>query len=124
MLFAATADSELWMWRIPSGESKIFMGHGERAETAVLIPARGRACVGYGDGSVRVFDLKSGSVEHNLTGFHGASVTALDARGDAVATGGVDGMARTVNSASGKALGRFKVEEPKGKKEEGPSPAA
>ncbi len=34
VLFATTVDSELWMWKIPSGDSKIFAGHGERAETA------------------------------------------------------------------------------------------
>jgi WD40 repeat protein len=31
VLFATTADSELWMWKVPSGDSKIFSGRGERA---------------------------------------------------------------------------------------------
>ena len=26
ILFATTVDSELWMWKIPSGESKIYAG--------------------------------------------------------------------------------------------------
>ncbi len=37
ILFATTVDSELWMWKIPDGKSNIFVGHGERAETAQVM---------------------------------------------------------------------------------------
>lgn len=38
VLFATTADSELWMWKIPNGDSKIYPGHGEKAECAEIMP--------------------------------------------------------------------------------------
>ena len=112
VLFATTTDSELWMWKIPHGDSKIYSGHGEQADTAAILPDGRRVIVGYGDGSMRLFDLKSGEVLHNLTGSnnaHSMSVTTLDAREDnsLVASGGSDGMAKLHNVGSGKTLASF-----------------
>ncbi|TRY61942.1 hypothetical protein TCAL_03720 [Tigriopus californicus] len=111
VLFATTVDSELWMWKIPSGESKIYSGHGERAESAKILPDGKRAIVGYGDGSMRLFDLKSGDVVHNLSGNagHSASVTSIAVRSDnnLIGTGGVDGSAKLFNTQSGKSIGTF-----------------
>ena len=59
-MFVTTADSELWMFKLPGGESKIFSGHGERAECACVLADGRRAAVGYGDGSIRIFDLRFG----------------------------------------------------------------
>ncbi len=86
------------MWKLPSGDSKVFSGHGERAEAARVLPDGRRAAVGYGDGSARVFDLKSGEVTHSVGGknSHSAAVASMDAKRDnnLLATGGVDGVAR------------------------------
>ena len=38
VLFATTDGSELWMWKIPSGDSKVYLGNGEKAEGAVIMP--------------------------------------------------------------------------------------
>jgi hypothetical protein len=38
VLFAGTVESELWMWKIPSGDSKIYTAHGEKVEGAKLLP--------------------------------------------------------------------------------------
>jgi len=113
VLFATTDDSELWMWKIPSGDSKIYLGNGEKAEGAKIMPDGKRVVVGYGDGSMRVFDLKTGDVLHNLTDgstSHSPSpVTALDARSDnnLIASGGADGVAKIFNVQSGKNIGIF-----------------
>ena len=111
VLFATTVDSELWMWKIPSGDSKIYMGSGEKAECMKLMPDGKRILVGYSDGSMRLFDLKSGDVVHSLTGnnAHTSAVTSLDARADnvLVASGGVDAVAKLFNTQSGKNIGAF-----------------
>eukprot|EP00095_Tigriopus_kingsejongensis_P003273 maker-scaffold675_size187964-snap-gene-0.28 protein:Tk03273 transcript:maker-scaffold675_size187964-snap-gene-0.28-mRNA-1 annotation:"hypothetical protein DAPPUDRAFT_187565" len=112
VLFVTTVDSELWMWKIPSGESKLFAGHGEKAETAKVLHDGKRAIVGYSDGSLRLFDLKSGEVLHNLSGNtgHVASVTSIAVRDDnnLIGSGGVDGTAKLFNIQSGKNIGTFK----------------
>ena len=38
VLFAGTVESELWMWKIPTGDSKIFTAHGEKIECAKILP--------------------------------------------------------------------------------------
>ena len=32
------ADSDMWMWKIPSGDSKVFQGQGENNECATILP--------------------------------------------------------------------------------------
>ncbi len=111
VLFVGTEDSQLWMWKIPSGTSKIFQGHGEKVESARILPDGKRAAVAYGDGSMRIFNLKSEEVLHNVTGTNGheAAICALDARSDnnLIATGGQDGVAKIFNTQSGKSIASF-----------------
>jgi len=111
VLFVTTDDGQLWMWKIPSGDSKIYTGSGEKAEGAVVMPDGKRVAVGYGDGSVRIFDLKSGDVAHALTDAttsHSPSpVTAMTARDNLLATGGSDGLVKIFNVQSGKNIGTF-----------------
>jgi WD40 repeat protein len=67
--------------------------------------------VGYGDGTMRLFDLKSGEVLHSLTGSsaHTSSVASLAVKDDnnLLASGGVDGTAKLFNTQSGKSIGTF-----------------
>lgn len=68
VLFVATTDSELWLWKLPSGAgSKVLPGHGPEAETGCILPDGRRAAVGYRDGQVRVFDLKTEEVSQVRT---------------------------------------------------------
>lgn len=112
ILFATTVDSELWMWMIPSGVSKIFPGHGEKAETARILPDGKRTIVAYGDGTLRLFDLKSGDLVHNFSGINGhdCSIVSLDVKspeGNLVAAGAVDGTVKLLNLTSGKSICTF-----------------
>ena len=67
--------------------------------------------MGYGDGSMRVFDLRSGEVTHNISGHqaHSSAVASLDAKRDnnLVASGGVDGAARIYSLQSSKGIAAF-----------------
>jgi WD40 repeat protein len=61
-----------------------------------------RTVVGYGDGSMRLFDLKTGNVLFNMTGnnAHSGAVTSLDSQDGnvLVASGGVDGVTKVFNT--------------------------
>ncbi len=67
--------------------------------------------MGYGDGSIRVFDLRSAEVTHNVSGQngHSAAVASLDVKRDnnLIASGGVDGVAKLYSLQSSKVVGCF-----------------
>ena len=121
VLFAGTEDSSLWMWKIPSGHSKIFQGNGEKVESAQVLPDGRRVVVGYSDGSIRVFDLKSEEVLHSASIFDSkASIVSLDVRSDntLVALGNVDGEVKIFNVQSGKVVAHFQNSAKKSKIDE------
>lgn len=110
VLFAGTDDSSFWMWKIPSGQSKIFQGHGDRVESAVILPDGKKSAVGYSDGSLRIFDLRNGEVLHNLSVFNNKSpICAMDARTDnqLIAVGSAEGEVVIVNNQNGKIVANF-----------------
>jgi len=110
VLFAGTDDSSFWMWKIPSGQSKIFQGHGDRVENAVILPDGKKSAVGYSDGSLRIFDLRSGEVVHNLSLFTNKSaICSIDSRSDnqLIAAGSADGDIVIVNHQNGKIVANF-----------------
>lgn len=38
VLMAGAASSEVYMWKIPSGDCKVFGGSGEKSECGVILP--------------------------------------------------------------------------------------
>lgn len=108
VLFCGTADSQTWMWKIPSGDSKLLTGAGARAECGTLLSDGKRAVVGYGDGTLRQFDLKSGETQMNMvSSCHIDSVNCVAAHPgrEVVVSGGMDGMGIMWNTTNGKQLG-------------------
>jgi len=105
------ADSDMWMWKIPSGDSKVFQGQGENNECATILPDGKRAMCGYRDGSLRLFDLKSGSALHTIRDGlgHKDIVNCLDSHdnNNLVMSGSMDGTASLWNTTSGKIAGTF-----------------
>ena len=123
VLFAGTEESELWMWKIPSGDSKIYMGNGEKVETAIILPDGKRIAVAYGDGSIKLFDLKTGEVLNNFAHYDksnssddsetsiGMPIASLNVRSDGggqiLASGGVNGVTKIFNTSTGKTIGNL-----------------
>ena len=121
VLFAGTEESELWMWKVPSGDSKVYMGSGEKVEAAILMPDGKRIAVAYGDGNIKLFDLKTGDVLNTYTHYDktnetsdneepqlGLPIASLDVRseggGQILVSGGVNGIAKVYNTQTGKAI--------------------
>ena len=117
------------MWKIPSGDCKTFPGHGERNECCKILPdgkqflsemtvycllnknsfmivTGKRIAVGYVDGSVKIFDLKSLAVLHHLSGAqaHGNAVSSIDCHRDnnLIVSGSLDSTAKLYNTQTGK----------------------
>jgi len=106
VLFCGTADSEMWMWKIPSGDSKVFQGQGEKNECGEILADGKKAVCGYTDGSLRLFDLKGGSTLHTLSKgqahIDSVNCVAGHPNNSVFISGSMDGTAKLWNPSTGK----------------------
>ncbi|XP_036396826.1 angio-associated migratory cell protein [Megalops cyprinoides] len=119
VLLAGTADGSVWMWKVPGGDCKTFQGPGCQATSGKILPDGKRAVVGYEDGVVRLWDLKQGNAVHVIKGHDGhqgaLTCIACNKDGSLVLTGSVDSHAKLINTATGKVVGVFSMEDSKAK---------
>jgi len=106
VLLAGTAEGQLWLWRLPGGDSKV-MGGGERVECGEVLGDGKRAVCGYSDGSVRLWDLRGGEVQHLMGGGHKDTITTVVGHGgrEVVLSGSMDSTVNIWNCNSGKSVG-------------------
>ncbi|KAF3420233.1 hypothetical protein E2986_09949 [Frieseomelitta varia] len=106
VLLAGSVDGEIYMWKIPDGDCKVFQGYGCRAETGAIFPDGKRIAVGYEDGVIRVLDLKTSTVLSSISSAvgHSSSITTIDCHWDnnLVLSAAVDGKAIISTSNTGK----------------------
>ncbi|XP_057194342.1 angio-associated migratory cell protein isoform X3 [Triplophysa rosa] len=111
VLLAGTADGNMWMWKIPSGECKTFQGPNCQATSGKILPDGKRAVVGYEDGSLRLWDLKQGNTIYVIKGHEGhrgaLTSMACSKDGSLVLSGSVDGHAKLISTSTGKVVFSF-----------------
>lgn len=111
VLCAGTGEGEAWMWRIPSGNCKTFQSFGAGNECGKIMQDGTKAIMGYEDGKIRIWDLKSCSVIHAITDntAHIESVTVIDCYQDGTLamTGSTDASAKIINTVTGKVITTF-----------------
>lgn len=113
VLLAGTAEGDVWMWKIPSGDCKTMLGHGCQTTCGKILPDGKQCCIGYEDGTIKVWDLKQSTAVHSFKGGsgvgHAEGVTSLDCHENSVLTisGSVDGTAKLLNMNTGKVLATF-----------------
>lgn len=109
VLFAGCVEGEIYMWKIPTGECKIFQSFGQRSENAALASDGKKLVAGYGDGTIRIWDLKEGTVHATIPTFmgHNESITALDCQpdGQVIISSAVDGKTILSTTQTGKVIG-------------------
>lgn len=109
VLLAGSESGEVYVWRIPSGDCKVFASSGHKSETGQLTADGKRLIVGYGDGSVRLWDIKSSACIQEILADspqgHTESVTCIAADPDngMFLTGSEDG--KILIAGSGGPLG-------------------
>lgn len=67
VLLAGAETGESYVWRIPSGDCKVFEGNGNKSENGVVTADGKRLVVGYADGTVKLWDIRSSTVVQNIT---------------------------------------------------------
>ena len=98
----AVTTPQVWVWRIPGGESKVLGGSGERVECGEVMQDGRRAVAGYSDGAVKIWDMKSSEQLHSLTGVHSEAVVNLTLTNtNLLMTGSSDGSVGLWNCSNG-----------------------
>lgn len=104
VLLAGSDTGETYIWRIPSGDCKVLQGNGHKSEIGQLTADGKSLVVGYSDGCVKLWDIKSSSViqnyEENSALGHSGSITSIAAEPDngRFMTGSEDGKVMIANS--------------------------
>uniref|UniRef100_U5EVG7 Putative angio-associated migratory cell protein n=1 Tax=Corethrella appendiculata TaxID=1370023 RepID=U5EVG7_9DIPT len=99
VLLAGSESGEVYIWRIPSGDCKVLQGFGEKCEAAQLSSDGKKLAAGYGDGSFKLWDIRSCSsildVKSDDTMGHSQNITciAIDRENNLILTGSEDGKA-------------------------------
>lgn len=97
VLMAGADSGEVYVWRIPSGDCKVLQGPGEKAECGQLMQDGKRLAVGYANGTVKLWDIRTNTVALELTTGQAYSHTepvisvATDGDNNLILTGGMDG---------------------------------
>ncbi|XP_060080044.1 angio-associated migratory cell protein-like [Ylistrum balloti] len=114
VLLSGTVDGDVWMWKIPDGDCKTFQGHGCTAGVGRILPDGKRVCVGYDDGAVKIWNMKTADVMKTISGREGhtSTVVCMDCHQDnsMVMTGSTDVTAKIINTSTGKVLSTFNCE--------------
>lgn len=103
ILMAGSDSGEIYVWRIPSGDCKVLQGQGHKCETANLTADGKKLAAGYGDGTFKLWDLKSGNstleVPPNEGLGHIGTITSVscDRDNNLILTGGEDGKATIIS---------------------------
>ncbi|XP_065884319.1 angio-associated migratory cell protein-like isoform X3 [Dysidea avara] len=110
ILFAGASDGLGWMWKVPSNDCKCFQSPGVRNTCGVLLPDGQRACFGYENGRLSIWDLKSATISLEFMA-HSSPLTCVAAHPDnnLVLTTSEDGTAQLVSINSKKALCKFEL---------------
>lgn len=107
VLLVGTAVGTIWMFNsLDSSKVKTFQGTNVSCSSGHVTPDGTHLVSGYIDGSIRIWDLKSGSVVHCIKdkSGHSQDVNSIDIKKDLAATGSSDGTVKLINLTNGKVL--------------------
>lgn len=86
VLLAGGEAGEVYVWRIPSGDCKVLQGNGYKSEVGELTNDGKKLIVGYGDGTIKLWDIKASSVLQEIladSSFgHSSAITSIAADPD------------------------------------------
>ncbi|KAK3586809.1 hypothetical protein CHS0354_002548 [Potamilus streckersoni] len=109
VLLAGTVAGDVWMWKIPDGDCRTFLGPDSTTSCGKILPDGKRVAAGFDSGIVKIWDLKSGSILHNISGHdaHQSAVICMDCHQDnnLIITGSTDVTAKLISSSTGKVIG-------------------
>lgn len=113
VLICGAVSGDIYIFKIPSGETKVLQGHNVKVECAKLFNDGVRMAAGYEDGTVKTWDIKTSAVTHQLpANVHQIRVTAIDIHPDnsLMASISTDGKVILTTTNNGKIVGELQTE--------------
>lgn len=113
VLICGTDGGDIFVFKIPSGETKVLKGHNLKSECGKIFPDGVRLAAGYTDGTVRIWDLKTTTVLHQIpASVHQSRVIAIDIHPEnsLIASISSDGKVVLVTSNNGKIVAQINTE--------------
>lgn len=115
VLLAGTTKGEFWMWNVNDPAAvKTFPSYGSPTTAAKILSDGFKVVSGYGDGSVRVFDLKTRQTILQLSDPNQAEVISLDLNHNnaLLAVGCLDSSIKLINLNTSKVVGNLFCKSP------------
>lgn len=116
VLLAGTVKGDFWMWNVNDPVAvKIFNSFGSSCTVAKLLDDGVSIVVGYQDGSIRMFDLKTTKVLHKFTGPDTAEIISMDvcSKKSLLVVGCIDSSVRLFALSALKMIGTLYCKSPK-----------
>ncbi|CAK1550034.1 unnamed protein product [Leptosia nina] len=113
VLLCGADTGDIYVFKIPSGDTKVLQGHSIRTECGKIFPDGVRLAVGYEDGAVKIWDLKTNAILHQFSnGVHETRVTAIDIHpeNNLMASISTDGKVVLTTSVNGKVVAQLQAE--------------
>ncbi|XP_013168433.1 PREDICTED: angio-associated migratory cell protein [Papilio xuthus] len=114
VLICGAVSGDIFVFKIPSGDTKILPGHNVKTECGKLFSDGVRLVSGYEDGTVKVWDLKTNSVLHQVPpNVHHMRVTDVDTHpeNNIMASISTDGKAVLTTSMNGKVVAQLETDD-------------
>lgn len=113
VLIVGTVSGDIYVLKVPSGETKVLQGHNVKVECGKLFHDGVRLVAGYEDGAVKIWDLKTSTVLHALPAtVHEIRVTAVDTHpeNNLMASISTDGKVILTTPNNGKVVGQLETD--------------
>lgn len=113
VLIVGAVSGDIYVLKVPSGETKILQGHNIKVECGKLFQDGVRLVAGYEDGAVKIWDLRSSTVLHSVPAtVHDTRVTAVDTHpeNNLMASISTDGKVVLTTPSNGKVVGQIETE--------------
>ncbi|CAH0725964.1 unnamed protein product, partial [Brenthis ino] len=113
VVICGTDAGDIFVFKIPTGETKVLKGHNLKTECGKIFPDGVRLAVGYTDGTVKIWDLKTCAVLHQVPAtVHENRIIALDIHPEnsLLASISSDGKVVLVTSSNGKIVAQINTE--------------
>ncbi|CAG9784307.1 unnamed protein product [Diatraea saccharalis] len=113
VLIVGTDSGDIFIFKIPTGETKVLQGHNIKIECAKVFRDGKRLAAGYEDGAMKIWDLKNCQVIHQVpSNIHQMRITDVDTHpeNNLVASISTDGKVVLTASTSGKVVSQLQTD--------------
>ncbi|XP_022913533.2 angio-associated migratory cell protein [Onthophagus taurus] len=104
VLIAGSQSGDVFVWQIPQGNSKVLGSHGSTSTCGKLLHDGKRIVVGYGDGNLKLWDIKEASVIWQIPDL--VDITSIETNSDGSLLA-IAPVSKVIKVSDGKVIGDY-----------------